>query len=503
MNWKLISKIIGVLLFIQTGLLLLCMGVGIIYHEAQWPFAYTAAIAFLLGMFMQLLGRGASTNMGRKDGYLVVTIAWVVYSLIGMLPYLFENVTSGVASAFFETMSGYTTTGATIFDDIDALPNSLLFHRSLSQWVGGVGIIFFTIALLPAFGVGEVRLFAAESTGLFHDKVHPRISVTARWIGFVYCGITLLSGVSYWLCGMSIFDAVNYALTTTATGGFGTHTALMEEVYHSPLIEYVMAFFMMLSGINYTLIYTSLLKGRIKRLWSDAELRCYLRILTTITLACTLVLFLQHLRLSGNAAAPWWQSLENAFRQAFFTTTALQTTTGYATVDYTLWPIMLMPLLLFIMFAGACSGSSSSGFKCIRWSIIYRVVANEVKHILHPRAVLPVRINHTVIPTQLIITTFAFAALFAAAVFGGAFILTITGIQPDAAGPIFDYRDAITIALSQVANIGPSMGYFGPLHSYEVLTPASKIVCSVLMLLGRLEIFPILLICSRNFWKRS
>lgn len=503
MNWRLNSKILCNLLLFHAILLGLCAIVGAYYKEHYAAFLWPLLLDVILSVGLWFAGRGAGKNMGRKDGYIIVSLVWIVYSLTGMLPLLLSGSTSDVASAFFETMSGFTSTGTTVLDNVDALPRSILFWRSLMQWIGGVGIIFFTIALLPAFGVGEVKLFAAESTGLLHERIHPRISVTARWIGGVYLGLTLICAFCYDLCGMTPFDAINYALTTTSTGGFSTHSALIREVYPLPLLEYVMTFFIIVSGINYTLIYFFIIKRHVGQLFRNPECATYFRILGICTLICTVSLLTKNGNWTVDTPSALFAQLEETFRNSLFTVASLQTTTGFATIDYTLWPHLLMPLLSFVMFAGACSGSSSGGFKCIRWCIIVNVVHNEIKRILHPRAVLPLRIGQSVLPQSIVTSTFAFTATFAALVFSGAFALSICGIESDGIPYTFTYHDAFSVALSSISNVGPGMGWFGPQHSWALLPPLSKVICSLLMLIGRLEIFPILLIFTRNFWKKS
>ncbi len=472
---------------------MLCQVVSWLYGEGVRAFVPPVGAAILLGFIGILLGRKAGKNMSRKDGYIVVSSVWIVFTLIGMIPFMLDGCVPDAASAFFEAMSGFTSTGATIIDDLDAIPRGLLFWRSLTQWIGGIGIVFFTIAILPAFGVGEVKLFAAESTGPLHDKVHPRISVAAKWIGGVYVALTILCILSLKICGMGLFDAVNYSLCTTATGGYGTHSDLIHDVYNSPAIEYVLIFFMFMSGINYTLIYYTILKGRIKQFFSDAELRCYLIIAVGASIVCTITLLF-------NDPA---RDIELALRQSFFTVVSLQTTTGLATYDYTLWPVQLMPVLLFVMFAGACSGSTTGGFKCVRISIIYRVLKNEFTRILHPRAVMPVRLNGAVIQPGIVQTLIGFIALFVGSLFLGAFVLALCGVDPNDVHPNFDYYEAFGIAMSSISNVGPGMGYYGPVHSWAILNPFAKIVCSFLMLIGRLEIFPIMILLTRSFWKKG
>ncbi len=491
-NWRLIVKVMGALLFIEAGLLFLCQVVCWIYGEGVQAFTPPIVLSVVLGCTGLYLGRHAGQSMGRKDGYIIVSMVWVLFALIGMLPFLFEGAVPDVSSAYFETMSGFTSTGATIIDDLDSMPHGLLFWRSLTQWIGGIGIIFFTIAILPAFGVGEVKLFAAESTGPMHDKVHPRISVAAKWIGSVYVMITVLCILTLWLCGMGWFDAVNYSLGTTATGGYGTHSALLHDVFHSPAIEYAMTFFMFVSGVNYTLIYYTILKGRFRQFFQDSEARMFLFIVGAATLVCTITLTVNHPS----------HDVELAFRESAFTVVSLQTTTGYATCDYTLWPVQLMPILLFVMFAGACSGSTSGGFKCVRLSIIYRILKNEFTHILHPRAILPVRLNGHVMQPSIVQTLIGFITLFVGSLFVGAFILALFGVDPNNVHPNFDYYEAFGIAMSSISNVGPGMGYYGPVHSWAILNPFAKWMCSFLMLIGRLEIFPIMILFTRSFWKK-
>lgn len=492
-NWRLISKIMGFLLFIEAGLMFLCQIVSWLYSEGFMAFTLPIIASVLLGFGCLYLGRNAGTNMGRRDGYIVVSIVWVLFSIIGTAPFLIDGCIPDVASAFFETMSGFTSTGATILDDIDSLPKGLLFWRSVTQWVGGIGIVFFTIAILPAFGVGEVKLFAAESTGPLHDKVHPRISVAVKWIGSVYVMLTLLCIVALLLCGMTVFDAINYAMCCTATGGYAPHSALIRDQFHSAAIEYVLMFFMFVSGINYTLIYYTILKGKIRQFFHDAEARAYLLIVLGATAICTFSLI---------GFSPE-HGLELSIRESLFTVISLQTTTGFASCDYTLWPVQLMPVLLFVMFCGACSGSTTGGFKCVRLSIIYRILRNEFTHILHPRAVIPVRLNGSVVPSTIVQTLIGFITLYVIALFGGAFVLALFGVDPNDIHPNFNFYEAFGLAMSSLCNVGPGMEYYGPAHSWMILSAPSKYVCCFLMLIGRLEIFPIMLLFSSAFWKKN
>jgi trk system potassium uptake protein TrkH len=299
---------------------------------------------------------------------------------------------------------------------------------------------------------------------------------------------------------MSAFDAVNIAMTTTGTGGFSPHSAFFHDQWNSKSIEYVTTVFMFLSGVNYTLLYYTVLKGRIRKFFQNPELRMYLAIVALTTAVCTVSLMIQ-----DNQG-----DLELSFRQAIFTTVSIQTTTGFASYDYTLWPQVLMPVLMFLMFAGACSGSTSGGFKCIRWAILWEGLHNEFKRILHPRVVAPVKLGGEVIPTSIQKTLLAFVSLFVGSLFLGAFILVLCGVDEDYL-TIYDFSlilrqdftEAFSLSLSSLSNVGPALGYYGPAHSWAVISPMAKVVCSILMLIGRLEIFPILIIFTKGFWSKE
>ena len=499
-NWRQIFKVLGMLLFIEAGLLIVTLAVALIYKEDVMPYVWTLAITIVLGLVGRCIGWGAGKNMGRRDGYLIVSLVWLIFSLIGMIPFILAKSVPDVASAFFEAMSGFTSTGSTVMDNIDAQPKGILFWRSVTQWIGGIGIIFFTLAILPAFGVGEVKLFAAETTGPLHEKIHPRISVAVKWIGSVYLLLTILCIASLFICGMNLFDAVNIAMTTTGTGGFSPHAAFFHEQWNSPEIEYVTTIFMFLSGVNYTLLFYTVLKGRFQKFFQNPELRMYLAIVGLSTAVCTIAIMVHN-----NEG-----DLELSFRQAVFTTVSIQTTTGFASCDYTLWPQELMPILMFLMFAGACSGSTSGGFKCIRWAILWEGLHNEFKRILHPRVVAPVKLNNEVIPTSIQKTLLAFVTLFVGSLFLGAFILILCGVDENyIAMNDFtivlrqDFTEAFSLSLSSLSNVGPALGYYGPAHSWAVISPTAKVVCAILMLIGRLEIFPILIIFTKGFWKKE
>ena len=477
-----IYRITGFLLLIETAMLLCCGGVSLLYHEDDLiSFLQSASLTALMGVVLLFIGRGAEKQLGRRDGYVIVTVAWLAFSLFGMLPFYLSGYIPSITNAFFETMSGFSSTGATILNDIEKLPHGLLFWRSMTQWIGGLGIVFFTIAVLPIFGVGGIQVFAAEASGPTHDKVHPRIGITAKWIWGIYAGMTGTLIVLLVFGGMSVFDSICHAFTTTSTGGFSTKQASI-EYYHSPYIDYVISIFMFLSGINFTLLLL-MFNGKIKKFIHDAELKFYFWCVSFFTIFIAVWL---HQTSS--------MEIEEAFRKSLFQVISLQTSTGFATADYMLWPSILWGCLLIVMIIGACAGSTTGGIKCIRMVILFQVVKNEFKHILHPNAVLPVRVNKQVISPSIQSTVLAFTFLYAVIAIISILIMMGLGVG---------FLESIGTVISSMGNMGPGLGTCGPAFSWSQLPDAAKWLLSFLMLLGRLELFTVLLLFTSDFWKKN
>lgn len=480
---KIIFRIIGFLLFIEAACMLPCLPFSIYYQENDLlPFLYTIAAALVTGSILLYLGRKADKTISRRDGHIVVSVCWIVFSLFGAAPYYFSGYIPSITDAFFETMSGFTTTGASILNDIEAMPHGLLFWRSLTQWIGGLGIVIFTIAILPIFGVGDVHLFAAEATGPIHGKLHPRIAVTARWILSVYVGLTLIECFCLMGAGMSWFDAVCHSLTTTSTGGYSTKQASI-AAFNSPSIEYIITLFMFVSGINFTLLYYSFMKGKIRKLIGDTEFRTYVGIVLVATAIVTVTLFLTTT-----------YNEEQAFRTSIFQVVSLITTTGYASANYMSWIPFLWLFLAVIMFFGACAGSTTGGMKCVRLAILWKIIRNEFFRIVHPNAVMPVRMSGTVISPSVRSTVLAFSALYFLVIFSGWLAMMLFGLN---------FMDAFGVVVSSVSNVGPGLGNFGPDFSWAAMTDIQKWIASFLMLLGRLELFSILLVFTPTFWKKQ
>ena len=483
-NFRIISKIIGSLLFIEALFMSLCALISFLYHEDDlMAFLISLLITFGSGFFFLFLGRNSENSLSRRDAYLLVTAAWAVFSFFGMFPFLIHGCITNVTDAFFESTSGFTTTGASIIDDVEILPHAILFWRSLTQWIGGLGIVFFTIAILPSLVGGSVKVFAAEATGPIKAKMHPRLSTTAKWIWSIYFILTFVCGLSFCAAGMNWYEALNYSMTTTATGGFAIHNA-STEYFHSPTIDYISITFQFLSGVNFTLLYVSIIKMKFKSLLTNSEFKLYISVVIGATLW---IMYLLLTRMNYD--------LEHAFRAALFQVVSFITTTGMFNEDAGTWPHITWVILGVVMYLGACAGSTSGGFKCIRGVMLLKVIRNNFRQILHPNAVLPVKINGINIPQSKLVALFAFFTLTMLMTLVTATIMIVAGI---------DNTNAITIALSCVSNVGPTLGtQIGPEMSWAMLPDYIKWILCPLMLMGRLEIMTVLVLFTRAFWKEN
>ena len=406
-------------------------------------------------------GKRHHAALSRRDAYLLVSVVWIAFAAFGMLPFLIGGYIHNVTDAFFETMSGLTTTGATVIDKVEGLPHGLLFWRSLTQWIGGLGIVFFTIAVIPSFVGGSVKVFGAEATGPVKSKLH----------------------LLFFVFGMSPFDAVNYAMTVTATGGFATHDA-STGYFNSAAIDYTAIVFMFLSGISFSLLYAALLQRKLKRLFKNAEFCFY----AALTLAATVLIVYFLLRYND-------YSIADAIRVSLFQVVSFITTTGMFNEDAAQWHHITWVILSLCMFFGACSGSTAGGFKCARGVIALKILRNEIRHMLHPKALLPVKVNDSTVHTSGQITLMAFFIAYITLCFTAYFIMILAGV---------DSTNSITIALSCGSNVGPTLGLeIGPTMSWSILPQGVKWILSGLMLMGRLEIFTVLVIFTPSFWKNQ
>jgi trk system potassium uptake protein TrkH len=482
-NFRIISKIIGSLLFIESFFMGVCLAMAFSFHEDDvMAFLVSTLLTFGGAFIFLFFGHEAKNSLSRRDAYVVVTAAWVIFSFFGMFPFLIHGSVSSITDAYFETMSGFTTTGATVIDDVESLPHGLLFWRSLMQWIGGLGIVFFTVALLPQLVGGSVKVFAAEATGPMRSKMHPRLSTTAKWIWSIYMLLTIACGLSFWLAGMEWFEATNYSMSTTATGGFSIHNGTI--FLASPLIEYLAILFQFLAGINFTLLYMSIFKFKYSSLFRNSEFKIYI---ITIVLATVWIMYLLLTRMDYD--------FELAFRSALFQVVSFITTTGLSNMDAGTWPHITWAILGVLMFMGACAGSTTGGFKSVRVLMLLKVLRNEFRHILHPNAVLPVKMSGQSIPQGRLVTLLAFFTIYVLGLFIITIIMVVSGV---------DLTNAATISLSLISNVGAGLDTnIGPQMSWADLSDGIKWLCSFLMLVGRLEIITVLVLFTRSFWKEN
>ena len=464
LNTALIYKILGSLLFLLGTLQAICAGIALGYQEDDvMSFLISTIFTCCCGLVLKYMGRNADNNLSRRDSYLLVTLTWTVFSLLGMVPYLIGGYITNFTDAYFETMSGFSTTGATLITDVEALPHGILFWRSL--------------------GGGSVKVFAAEATGPMREKMHPRLSTTAKWIWSVYLALTIACLLSYYAAGMDWFDSINYSMSTTATGGFCTHNDTT-AYFDSPTIDYVSILFQFLAGINFTLLYFVLFKGRWRMLFKSSEFKMYIGIVVGATL------WIGYLLMTRNG-----YGMEHAFRSALFQVVSFCTTTGLFNDDAARWPHITWVILGCLMFIGACSGSTTGGFKCVRGVMVFKVLRNEFRKILHPNAVLPVKIDQQPVPQQKLTTLLAFFAINIVIILLATTVMLVADI---------DITKSIVIALSCVSNVGPDLSLeIGPTLTWGELPVYIKWTCTFLMLVGRLEIMSVLVLFTRTFWKDS
>ena len=483
-NFRIISKIIGSLLFIEAFFMSWCAIMAIIFHEDdQVAFLMSILITFGCGFIFLFMGRNAENSLSRRDAYLLVTAVWLIFSFFGMFPFLIHGSITNLTDAYFETISGFTTTGASILDDVECLPHGILFWRSLTQWVGGLGIVFFTIAILPSLVAGSVKVFAAETTGPVKAKMHPRLSTTAKWIWSIYLLLTIACGISFWTAGMNWYEALNYSMTTTATGGFSIHND-GTNVFNSPEIDYISIVFQFLAGINFTLLYISIFKSRLTSLIKDSEFKLYVSLVAIATLVIMSMLIVD-----------LGYGYEQAFRESLYQVVSFMTTTGVYSDNVATWPHLTWIIICCVMLIGACAGSTSGGFKCIRAVMLLKVVFNNFRQSLHPNAVLPVRINGQNVPQSRLIALFAFFVLMVLMLLITTTIMIVSGI---------DTINSIVIGLSCVSNVGPSLANdIGANITWSGMTDHIKWILCLLMLMGRLEIMTVLVLFTRSFWKEN
>lgn len=468
-------------MIVESVAMLIASLVAVIYYGPDRSALFLSTlITSATGFIILALTRKARKEIGKREGFIIVTLVWVLFSFFGSLPFILSNTIPEFTNAFFETMSGFTTTGSSILNDIESLPNGILFWRSMTQWLGGMGIIVLSLAILPIFGIGGMQLFAAEVPGPTTDKLSPRINSTAKSLWVIYLAFTILETILLWIGGMTLFDAVNHSFTTMATGGYSTKQASI-AYWTSPFIQYVITFFMIIAGTNFTVSYL-FLTGRFKKAIDNEELRYYLLFIAGFTL-----IILTGLLVSTELG------VEQAFRDSIFQVVSVITTTGYATVDYLHWTPFLTMVLFAVFFFGGSAGSTGGGLKIMRIVLLLKNSYYELRRIIHPNAIVPVRFNNKPVSEQIITNVLAFFMFYFVIFFSSTVLLML--VVPDIAS-------SMGAVATSLGNIGPGLGIFGPAENFSALHPAGKWFLSFLMLIGRLELFTVLVLFSPAFWKK-
>jgi trk system potassium uptake protein TrkH len=493
-NFDIILRVLGILLIIEGSFMATALGFSAYYggkeafvwsfvdglHEF-WSIAISALFTLLVGLLLYIIPhKEASKVIGKREGYIIVSTAWVVISLFGALPFVVSGCIPSYTDAFFETISGFTTTGATILTDVEAMPEGLLFWRSTTHWIGGMGIIVLSLAILPFLGIGGMQLFIAEVPGPTPDRLRPRITQTAKRLWGIYVLLTVVETLLLMLGGMNFFDGICHAFGTMATGGFSTRNTSVAGF--SPYIQYVIAIFMILAGTNFTLHYLAL-HGRIREIWRNEEFRYYIYTILLVSSIITIALVWSNLG-SG---------VEQAFRDSIFTVSSIITTTGFITVDYLKWPGALWFLIFMLMFVGGSAGSTAGSIKVVRQLLLFKNSLLELKRLMHPQAVIPVRMNGRPVSQDIIFNVLAFFLIYIIIFAIGTFVMSLLGL---------DFETAIGSAATTLGNVGPGLGAVGPVGNFSMIPDIGKWFLSFLMLLGRLELFTVLILFSPVFWKR-
>ena len=495
------SKLNKKLIFHITGLLLMFNGLAmslatitsyILKDGVFTEMLFSTILVIFSGWILMLFSKENSRKINKRDAYFIVVIGWLTMVCSGTIPYIVTDSIETFSNIFFETMSGYTTTGSTVINDIEALPKSIIFWRSITHWLGGMGIIVLAIAILPLLGIGGMQLFSAEAPGLTGDKIHPRISDTAKRLWLIYVGLTFLETLLLKLAGMSFFDAINNSMSNIASGGFSTKNESIGFWNDNPLVQYIIIFFMFLAGTNFVLIYFGLL-GKFKKIINDTEFKWYLSFIGVFVLITTLSLFFSVDLNSTTVNHPEiYGKFESSFRHSLFQVVAIVTTTGFVTGDFVSWTPFLTMLFFGIMFMGGSSGSTSGGVKVLRHLILIKNGLLEFKRSLHPNAIFPLRHNNHVVEKPIIIHVLAFFILYLILFIIGAGVLSLLGL---------DFESSIGGAASSLGNVGPALGTLGPTNTFDSLPSIGKFWCAFLMLVGRLELFTVLIFFTPNFWK--
>jgi len=489
-NHKIILYFIGFLLLFNGGFMFISSMVSYYYKDGiTMDLIYSGLIVALIGGLLLFLNKNHDKQLNKREGYLVVVLGWLAMIFTGTLPYILTGTIDGFSNIVFETTSGFTTTGATIINDIEILPEGILFWRSITHWLGGMGIIVFAIAILPLLGIGGMQLFSAESPGMEMDKLHPRITDTAKRLWLLYLSFTLVETVLLTFAGMSLFDAINHSMSNIASGGFSTKNASLGFWNDQPLIQYIVIFFMFIAGTNFVLSYFGF-KGKFKKIIENDEFRIYSLFIALCTVIVGSVIYFNTDFLSDFSDG--FTRIEGVFRHALFQVVSIITTTGFTTADYTAWTPMLLLIFFGLMFVGGSAGSTAGGFKVMRHLLIIKNGLLQFRRILHPNAILPIRYNKKSVSSEIMYNILGFFIVYMLSFMAGTLVFSILGL---------DFSSSLGVSASSLGNVGPSIGDFGPSSTFHDLPVLAKWWSSFLMLLGRLELYTVLIIITPYFWR--
>jgi len=493
LNYRIIFHLMGLLLLVNGGFMWIASIFSFVYEDGVGLQIILAGLVTVVvgGLFM-ILTRNHKKEVGKRDGYIIVTFGWIFMSLAGTLPYLLTGTIPSFTNAFFETISGYTTTGASILNDIEAMPQSILLWRSITHWIGGMGIIVLAIAILPLLGIGGMQLFAAEAPGPSASKLHPRITDTAKRLWLIYVGYTVAETILLKVAGMSFFDAINHSLSTLSTGGFSTKNNSVAYWNDQPLIQYIIIVFMFLAGTNFVLSYFAF-KTKFSKIFRDEEFKAYSFLIVGLTLTAALFIYFESNGLESSIAHPMvFGEFESALRHGLFQVLAIVTTTGFVSADFTAWTPFLTIFFFGLMFLGGSAGSTSGGIKVVRHLIMIKNGFMEFKRTLHPNAIIPVRYNQRAVQRPIVYNILAFFILYMLSFIIGVLVFSIMGLN---------FETALGAAASSLGNVGPALGDLGPVENYAGLPAAAKWWSTFLMLIGRLELFTVLILFTPFFWR--
>lgn len=491
-NFKMVFRVIGFLMILEGFTIFTALPFSWFFHPEGlsdlqimkgtsefYPILISGLITIIIGLLSVFYTRNATKNISKKEAYLIVSFSWLTISLFGSLPFYLSGYFESFTDSFFETMSGFTTTGASILNDIESIPHGLLFWRSMTHWIGGMGIIVLSLAILPLLGIGGMQLFSAESPGPTADKIHPKVKEMAKRLWGLYVILTVAEIILLMLGQMSFFDAICHAFATMATGGFSTQNTSVAA--YSPYIQYIIIIFMILAGTNFSMHYF-MLKRKFSKVKSNEEYQLYIGLIVVVTLIIT-----------GGLILKMNMGWEQAFRDSLFQVVSIITTTGFVTADYLLWPSGLWFLLFILFFVGGSAGSTGGGVKVVRILILIKNSLLEFRRLLHPHAILPVRLNHRPVTQNIVFLVSSFFLFYITTFVVGVVFMTAIGL---------DFISAVGASASALGNIGPALGSLGPVENYAHIPAFGKWVLSFLMLLGRLELFTVLIIFSPTFWKK-